>query len=522
MLGRDVADMDAAARQEVRGRILLVDDSRTQLLKMRKSVETLGHEAVTCSDGASALEELVRGNVDVVLLDMMMPGMDGFAVLGKMKASEQLRDVPVIVVSALGDDMDSVARAIELGAIDFLTKDFNPTVLRARIRAGLERKRAREVERDYLRQVARLTQAAAVLESGTFNPRSLDVRDVADRQDGLGKLASVFMSMAQKVYERERAFRTTITTLRGGFLLLALGCLYGLLTPLSRIASFSDASPWLLAFWMNLLGAAMMFALALPKLRKAVITPKGWAFMAATGVLGAVGEIFLFSASAQLPASTVVMILALDSFIVFGIAAAAGYEKGSLRRFFGLLLGSSAVMMIVIGGLKLGGASSLVWYLVALAVPTVYALDYILIARRLPEQLDYPLLTGIMMTISAVTTLPLVLWSGDFGGMGEAVSSGNLLLIILLMSAITALANALTFILTKSAGAVFASQCSYATTFFGIAWSFVLLQERLDLWAWAALVLVVLGLVIVGPRKAAEPEPPEELRAKPDVTLPPA
>jgi drug/metabolite transporter (DMT)-like permease len=119
------------------------------------------------------------------------------------------------------------------------------------------------------------------------------------------------------------------------------------------------------------------------------------------------------------------------------------------------------------------------------------------------------------MTISALTTLPLVLWHGDLAGTGEMLANGNLLLIILLMGAITALANALTFILTKSAGAVFASQCSYATTFFGIAWSFVLLQERLDLWAWTALVMVVLGLVIVGPRKAAEAEPPEELRAKP-------
>jgi DNA-binding response OmpR family regulator/drug/metabolite transporter (DMT)-like permease len=500
---------------DVRGRILIVDDSRTQLLKMSKSVQGLGHEAVTCADGATALEELAGGNIDVVLLDMVMPGMDGFAVLERMKASEQLRDVPVIVISALDEDMDSVARAIELGASDFLSKDYNPVVLRARIRAGLERKRMRNIELDYLRQVARLTQAAAVLESGTFNPRTLDIQEVASRQDGLGKLAAVFMSMAQKVYEREQAFRTTIATLRGGFLLLALGCLYGLLTPLSRIASFSDASAWLLAFWMNLLGAAMLLAIALPRFRKVAIGPRDWAFMAAAGVLGAVGEVFLFSASASLPASTVVMILALDSFIVFAIAAAAGYEKGSLRRFLGLLLGGSAVLMIVVGGSQLSGDGKVIWYLVALAVPTVYALDYILIAARLPAHLDYSLMAGIMMTISALTTLPLMLWSGDLAGTGEVIANGSLLLIILLMGAITALANALTFALTKSAGAVFASQCSYATTFFGIAWSFVLLQEQLDLWAWAALVMVVLGLVIVGPRKAAEPEPPEELRAKP-------
>jgi DNA-binding response OmpR family regulator/drug/metabolite transporter (DMT)-like permease len=497
------------------GRILIVDDSRTQLLKMSKSVEMLGHEAVTCSDGASALGEISRGNVDVVLLDMVMPGMDGFAVLEKMKANEQLRDVPVIVISSLDDDTDSVARAIELGASDFLSKDYNPVILKARIRAGLERRRARTIELDYLRQVAKLTQAAAVLESGAFNPRALNIQDVANRPDGLGTLANVFMSMAQKVYEREQAFRRTIATLRGGFLLLALGCLYGLLTPLSRLASFSEASPWLLAFWMNLLGAAMLLAFAYPKLKQAVIGRQGWAFMVAAGVIGGAGEMLLFSASAELPASTVVMILALDSFIVFAIAAAVGHEKGNLRRFFGLLIGASAVLMIVIGGSQMKGAGAMIWYIIALAVPTLYALDYILIAARLPEHLDYSLLAGIMMTISALTTLPLVLWSGELAGTGDVIANSSLLIIILMMGAITALANALTFVLTKAAGAVFASQCSYATTFFGIAWSFILLQEQLDLWAWTALAMVILGLVIVGPRKAAEPQPPGELRPKP-------
>jgi drug/metabolite transporter (DMT)-like permease len=157
----------------------------------------------------------------------------------------------------------------------------------------------------------------------------------------------------------------------------------------------------------------------------------------------------------------------------------------------------------------------MIWYVIALAVPTLYALDYILIAARLPEHLDYSLMAGIMMTISALTTLPLVLWSGDLAGTGDVIANSGLLTIILMMGAITAIANALTFVLTKAAGAVFASQCSYATTFFGIAWSFVLLQEHLDVWAWIALAMVIFGLVIVGPRKAAEPQPPEELRPKP-------
>ena len=494
------------------GRILIVDDSKTQLLKIKSAVTRLGHDVVTCSNGASALEVAAQGNIDVMLLDMVMPGMDGFAVLERMRADVRLRELPVIVVSALDNDIEIVAKAIELGAIDFLSKDLNPIVLKARIRAGLERKRARDVEIDYLRQVARLTRAAAVLEDGKFNPRTLNIHEIAARDDGLGKLASVLTSMAQKVYERERVFRNTIATLRGSFPLLAIGCLYGLQTPLSRLASFSEASPWLLSFWMNFIGSVILLSFAFSRGKSITVAPSGWVIMVIAGVVGAMAEVLLFSAAAALPASTVAMILAVDSFIVFAIVTLLGYERGDVRRFLGLLLGSSAVLIIVISGSQISGEGSWVWYLVALSVPALYAIDYILIAEKLPDHLDFSFMAGAIMAISAIATLPLVLWSGDFAATGQIVANTGLLVIILLLTGIATLATMLTFVLTKTAGAVFASQCSYAVTFFGIAWSFILLQERLDVWAWIALAMVVLGLVIVGPKRAAEPQPPEEFQ----------
>jgi DNA-binding response OmpR family regulator/drug/metabolite transporter (DMT)-like permease len=493
------------------GRILIVDDSKTQLLKISSAVRKLGHEVLTCEDGASALEIAASGKVDVMLLDLVMPGLDGFGVLERMKKDPHLCEVPVIVISALDGDMESVAKAIELGAIDFLSKDFSPIVLKARIRAGLERKRVRDIEIDYLRHVAKLTRVAAVLETGTFNPRTLNIQDVAKREDGLGTLAGVLMTMAQKIYEREQAFRNTIATLRGSILLLVIGCLYGLQTPLSRLASFSDVSPWLLSFWMNFLGASILLAYALRRGRPGNAGRRDWAIMIVAGVIGALAEVLLFSAAAELPASTVTMILAMDSFIVFAIVTLLGYEKGDLRRFLGLTLGSSAVMIIVVSGSQMPGGGSLVWYLVALSVPALYALDYILIAEKLPNHLDFSFMAGCIMAISAVATLPLVLWSGELAATGQIIADTSLLSIILLLTAIATLATVLTFVLTKSTGAVFASQCSYAVTFFGIAWSVILLQERLDVWTWIALALVVLGMVIVGPKKAAEPEPPEGL-----------
>ncbi len=118
-----------------------------------------------------------------------------------MKADPRLRDIPVIVISAL-DEMDSVVKGIELGAEDYLPKTFDPVLLRARIGACLEKKRFRDQEIEYLRQVERLTAAAAAVEAESFDPDSL--AEVSTRPDALGQLARVFQHMAHEVHAREQ------------------------------------------------------------------------------------------------------------------------------------------------------------------------------------------------------------------------------------------------------------------------------------------------------------------------------
>jgi DNA-binding response OmpR family regulator len=101
--------------------------------------------------------------VDLVLLDVMMPELDGYETLRQLKADQNLRDVLVIMISAL-DEVESVARCIEHGAEDYLPKPFNPVLLRARTGAYLEKKRLHDQEVQYLRDVSRVTTAAASVE----------------------------------------------------------------------------------------------------------------------------------------------------------------------------------------------------------------------------------------------------------------------------------------------------------------------------------------------------------------------
>ena len=139
------------------GRILVVDDNRLNRVKLQHDLHRQGFEVRQAEHGQQALELLRAEAYDVVLLDILMPVLDGYQTLAEMKRDAALRDVPVIVISAL-DEVESAVRCIEMGAEDYLTKPFNPTLLRARLGASLRAKRLRDLERAYLQQELVLRQ----------------------------------------------------------------------------------------------------------------------------------------------------------------------------------------------------------------------------------------------------------------------------------------------------------------------------------------------------------------------------
>ena len=124
--------------------LLLVDDNEDNRYTLNRRLQREGYANLTSAvDGRQALELLGARSFDLVLLDVMMPDLNGYEVLERMRADDQLRHIPVIMISAL-DEIDSVIRCVELGAEDYLSKPFNPTLLRARVGASLEKKRLRD------------------------------------------------------------------------------------------------------------------------------------------------------------------------------------------------------------------------------------------------------------------------------------------------------------------------------------------------------------------------------------------
>ena len=120
----------------MKGKILVVDDEIVNRILLATNLQESGYSVDTAEDGEQALHMLHAQSFDAVLLDLIMPRMDGYQVLAEMKKDAILRRMPVIVISAT-DEMDSIVRCIEMGATDYLPKPFNPVLLHARIKASL-------------------------------------------------------------------------------------------------------------------------------------------------------------------------------------------------------------------------------------------------------------------------------------------------------------------------------------------------------------------------------------------------
>jgi class 3 adenylate cyclase len=139
------------------GNILVVDDNAANREMLSRRLARVGHRVQVVANGRDALALLRQQPIDLVLLDVLMPEMSGYEVLQRLTADEALREIPVVMISAL-DEMDSVVRCVELGAEDYLPKPFDPVLLRARIGACLEKKRLRDREAMHLRQLAEWNQ----------------------------------------------------------------------------------------------------------------------------------------------------------------------------------------------------------------------------------------------------------------------------------------------------------------------------------------------------------------------------
>jgi serine phosphatase RsbU (regulator of sigma subunit) len=153
------------------GRILVVDDVEINRDLLSRRLKQQGHDVAIAENGKKALERIRAESFDLVLLDIMMPEMDGYQVLGEIQADPALKHLPVIMISAV-TEMESVVKCIEMGATDYLPKPFNPVLLKARVGATLEKKRLRDKERLYAKSLERELEIGREIQK-SFLPEAL-------------------------------------------------------------------------------------------------------------------------------------------------------------------------------------------------------------------------------------------------------------------------------------------------------------------------------------------------------------
>jgi len=152
-------------------KILIVDDEPFNVDYLEQELAEFACDTISASNGQDALVKVSSEMPDLVLLDIMMPVMDGFEVLTRLKADSSTRDIPVIVISA-DNNLPSVVKGIELGAEDYLPKPFDPTLLHARIASSLEKKRLRDIQQLYLKSLQREFEIARDIQM-SFLPAEL-------------------------------------------------------------------------------------------------------------------------------------------------------------------------------------------------------------------------------------------------------------------------------------------------------------------------------------------------------------
>jgi len=174
VLFRDIEPRKRRLADDVQGtdhrpasHLLVVDDNEGNRDMLSRRLRHEGYAVETAEHGRKALEVIKSQPIDLVLLDVMMPEMNGYEVLEQLKADRNWRDIPVIMISAL-DEIESVVRCIEMGAEDYLPKPFNPVLLRARVTASLEKKRLRDIERLYAQSMEKELEIGRKIQSSFF------------------------------------------------------------------------------------------------------------------------------------------------------------------------------------------------------------------------------------------------------------------------------------------------------------------------------------------------------------------
>lgn len=287
-------------------------------------------------------------------------------------------------------------------------------------------------------------------------------------------------------------------------ILFCCGAAWGLGQPFAKIAVSEGYRHFGIIFWQFAIGAALLGAMNAARGGRLPFGPRHLLFYTIIALIGTLlPNSASYTAAIHLPSGILSIVLSLIPMIAFPIALAWGMDRFSAARLLGLLLGLGAIILIAAPQTSLPDRAMVWWLPLALVAPLFYAFEGNFVARYGTEGLDaLQVLLGASLT-GMVLTAPLALMTGQF--ISPLPPWGAPDLAIVAASVTHALSYTAYVWLVTRAGSVFAAQVSYLVTGSGIFWAKLILDETYSPWVWAALVLMMLGLFLVQPRKPPEP-----------------
>jgi drug/metabolite transporter (DMT)-like permease len=272
------------------------------------------------------------------------------------------------------------------------------------------------------------------------------------------------------------------------------------------MAAASGAGPLGLTAWVAAVSSALNLVVATYRGTMTTLTLRSFLFFLIWAVLGTViPQTLLFWVAGRMASSTISVIVLLEGFIVFLLAAALRLEAPTFKRFAGLAIGFAAIVPILGDASSLHRASLPLTMIAVIGLPVCYAVENVWISSCKPVKIDPVAGLALMQAIGAGMAFALAFAFGDV--FWPTVAFGHLETIIVLLGVCAAIANFLFQSLILSSGSVFTGQCSYLITLSGIGWSMVLLGETVSLWIGFSLVGMFIGILMVAPKKARSAAP---------------
>lgn len=286
-------------------------------------------------------------------------------------------------------------------------------------------------------------------------------------------------------------------------ILILLGAGWGLTLPFSKITVTAGYAPFGIIFWQFLIGTFVLGALQWRRLGRLPLGPRAfavWIFIAVIGTL--IPNAASYQAAFHLPAGVMAIIIASIPMMALPMALALGTDRLSWRRLLGLSLGLTGVALIALPKASLPDAAMVGFLPLALLAPFCYAIEGNVVAKWGTGPLDPVQVLWGASALGTVMSLQIALSLDQFirpqapFQVADATLVGGAVIHIIVYTAYVWLVG--------RAGAVFAGQVSYLVTGFGVIWSIMLLDETYSGWVWAALALMLVGLMLVNPRTAVE------------------